>query len=515
MLEGFDQVKKGYVVNGFKEGFRLDFDESDQPSTPSLSTYNHASAIRRADVVSQKLSAEVAAGRMIGPSPTPLYSDQHNSPLALVEKKKPGSYRLIHNLSFPAGSSVNDQISKYKGSVRYQRIDDAIDSILELGPGCVLSKSDLEHAFKIIPVHGLDVPKLGIYWEGSFWCDLTLPMGCRTSCRIFEEFSSALEWILKNKGKLDHTHHVLDDFLLVSLPELADQQLSIFLSICKYLGIPVVVEKTASGTTLIFLGIELDTIKLEARLPLDKVQKCLDKIQIMLDKKSVTQLEVMSLAGSLNFACSVVRPGRPFVRRLYDLAMTAQHKYHHLKVSKSLREDLRLWQSFLIDFNGKTLFPDKEWTLSSTLHCYTDASKLGYGLVFGSHWAYGPFNQVWSLYNICLLEAYPIMLVFALFGSSLRGKKLILHSDNEALVTILNKQSSKDPAIMTIVRVIVLSAMKYNVIFKAEHIPGVLNSLADPLSRLQVELFKSRAHQVDAEPTQVPAHLLPENFSLT
>ena len=79
----------------------------------------------------------------------------------------------------------------------------------------------------------------------------------------------------------------------------------------------------------------------------------------MLDKKSVTQLEVMSLAGSLNFACSVVCPGRPFVRRLYDLAMTAQHKYQHLKVSKALREDLRLWQSFLTDFNGKALFPDK------------------------------------------------------------------------------------------------------------------------------------------------------------
>ncbi len=38
---------------------------------------------------------------------------------------------------------------------------------------------------------------------------------------------------------------------------------------------PVVVDKTEKGACIAFLGITLDTIKMEARLPQDKLDKCL------------------------------------------------------------------------------------------------------------------------------------------------------------------------------------------------------------------------------------------------
>ncbi len=94
------------------------------------------------------------------------------SPLVLVEKKAKGSFRHIHNLSYP---EVNDQIEKFKSSIKYQTLDDAIQTILTLGPGCVLSKTDIHLAFKIIPVHPTDWPKLGIFWESEYWFDLTPP----------------------------------------------------------------------------------------------------------------------------------------------------------------------------------------------------------------------------------------------------------------------------------------------------------------------------------------------------
>ena len=250
LLQGYDPTKKDYLINGFTHGFKLDFDsESDIiPPSPEHSHYNHQSALLRHDMVSDKLHREVAAGRLAGPFQQPPLPDFQVSPLALVEKKKKGSYRLIHNLSYPEGSSVNDHIERAKGSVRYQRLDDAIDTILRLGPGCVLSKTDLEHAYKLIPVHMSDVAKLGLWWDHGYWVDLTLAMGCRTSARIFETFSTALEWVVKNKFSLRHIHHVLDDFLLISQPsELASKHLNIFLSVCAYLGIPVVLDKTESG----------------------------------------------------------------------------------------------------------------------------------------------------------------------------------------------------------------------------------------------------------------------------
>ncbi len=89
---------------------------------------------------------------MAGQYSVPPLPDFQVSQLALVEKKAKGFFRLIHNLSYPEVESVNDQIEKFKGSIKYQTLDDAIQTILTLAPGCVLSKTDIHHAFKIIPV---------------------------------------------------------------------------------------------------------------------------------------------------------------------------------------------------------------------------------------------------------------------------------------------------------------------------------------------------------------------------
>ena len=68
-------------------------------------------------------------------------------------------------------------------------------------------------------------------------------------------------------------------------------------------------EKTCGpATTLSFAGIELDSVSFEARLPLDKIDKCLGLIANFLTRKKVTLKEIQSLTGMLNFACSVVVP---------------------------------------------------------------------------------------------------------------------------------------------------------------------------------------------------------------
>ena len=46
--------------------------------------------------------------------------------MGLVSRKKPGEFRVIHHLSYPEGTSINDGISKDLCTVQYQTIDDAI-----------------------------------------------------------------------------------------------------------------------------------------------------------------------------------------------------------------------------------------------------------------------------------------------------------------------------------------------------------------------------------------------------
>ena len=42
-----------------------------------------------------------------------------------------------------------------------------------------------------------DYDLLGIFWQGKYYYDKAMPMGCASSCRTFEMFSTALEWVAK------------------------------------------------------------------------------------------------------------------------------------------------------------------------------------------------------------------------------------------------------------------------------------------------------------------------------
>ena len=63
---------------------------------------------------------------------------------------------MIHHLSFPKGTSVNDGIPDVETSVRYATVDDAIRLIKQAGPGCFLAKTDIKNAFRIIPINPAD-----------------------------------------------------------------------------------------------------------------------------------------------------------------------------------------------------------------------------------------------------------------------------------------------------------------------------------------------------------------------
>lgn len=64
---------------------------------------------------------------------------------------------------------------------------------------------------------------------------------------------------------------------------------------------------------------------------------------------------------------------------------------------------------------------------------------------------------------------------------------MIFITDNENIVYVINKQTSKDPRLLGLLRTLVLICLKNNILFRALHIEGARNILTDSLSRLQVE----------------------------
>ena len=106
------------------------------------------------------------------------------------------------------------------------------------------------------------------------YIDTCLPFRLRLVPKLFNLLADLLAWILKHKGV--KTLHYLDDFLLVGPPATnqCDKNLEEVKATCQWLGIPLAIEKVAGpATTLTFLGITLDTTKMEARLPTEKLER--------------------------------------------------------------------------------------------------------------------------------------------------------------------------------------------------------------------------------------------------
>ena len=95
---------------------------------------------------------------------------------------------------------------------------------------------------------------------------------------------------------------------------------------CNYLGIPLALEKVEGpSTALSFLGIMLNTITMEAKLPEEKLRKLRVEVSQWVHRTSARKREILSLVGSLQYATKVVRCGRAFVSCIKLFLRTCQN----------------------------------------------------------------------------------------------------------------------------------------------------------------------------------------------
>ena len=171
--------KVAYVVQGLRDGFHLGFNYS---TSLKSATGNMASALLNPQVIDNYLQSEVQSGRVAGPFSQPPLPVLHVSRFGVIPKRhQPGKWRLILDLSSPAGHNVNDEIVGEDCSLQYMKVDDIIAGIMRLGRGSLMAKFDVQNAYRIVPVHTEDRQLLGMKWRGAFYVDMVLPFGIRSA----------------------------------------------------------------------------------------------------------------------------------------------------------------------------------------------------------------------------------------------------------------------------------------------------------------------------------------------
>ena len=233
----------------------------------------------------------------------------------------------------------------------------------------------------------------------------------------------------------------------------------------------------------------------------------------LLQSQFCTLKQLQAVLGGLQWANAVILPGRAFLRRMIDGTRGVTDPRQLIYITDGMKEDLKLWLSFFDDYNDKTFFMPSEKVTSDQVHFYTDASKAGCGGFMSSRWFQVVFPPAWQGLDIALLEMYAVVVALMLFGVKLSNHRFVMHTDNQAVMQIVNCKTSRDKKIMVLVHMMVLFALRHNIKFTSCFIPGKQNYLADRISRFQVTQEDLRVRSMKMVPEKIPPHLLPRSHT--
>ena len=136
------------------------------------------------------------------------------------------------------------------------------------------------------------------------------------------------------------------------------------------------------------------------------------------------------------------------MRRLLAASTKVTALHHHIRVSAAMRADFDWWLAFAAKWNGKSFFLEHAWIVSPSFQLFTDASHQGYGCYWQGRWLAGSSSRRQLMHDIQWKELFAVVVAAKAWGSQLHSKRLCVHCDNQAVVDVWRKGTSKQPALM-------------------------------------------------------------------
>ena len=174
-------------------------------------------------------------------------------------------------------------------------------------------------------------------WQDNYFVVMALSFGLCSAPYIFSSVADLAEWVLKKKYDVNFLLYYLDDFHTLGPPNSQACQRNLDTCIQQFWDWEILLhlyKLEGPSTLLTALGIELDSLLLQARLP----QETFDRIHTLLvsrsQKRHCTQEELESLIGNLQHASSFIPSGRIFLRRMINLLSAFRREGHPMRLNR-------------------------------------------------------------------------------------------------------------------------------------------------------------------------------------
>ena len=131
-----------------------------------------------------------------------------------------------------------------------------------------------------------------------------------------------------------------------------------------------------SSQKIEFLGMIIDSIKMEVSLPQEKLVKVMSQCEQVAGSKEITIMDLTKLIGKLGSTVQVIRPAElqgQYLQRLQIQALKLSKCYHaKVHLDKDAKDELFWWIKNFRLYNGKSLILPP-----TDLYILTDASIKG------------------------------------------------------------------------------------------------------------------------------------------
>ena len=434
-----------FLVDWLRNGIMLPFYNAVPP--PRIRLENHTSATAHHEWVTQQVAALLQSGAI-----TP-FSDPHCvSPLGVAIRERDGKKRLVLDNRF-----INMFIVCV--TFRMERLD-LLSRIIAAGE--YMFSADLRSGYHHVPVHEDFWTFLGFTWEGVSYAFKVLPFGLSLSPFVFSKIT---RWVMKyfrTSHQLPGSVYI-DDFLF-SVGLDYGHALKVIPSIVKtfrHFGWIVAADKShrIPTTRIQHLGMMVDSVARCFQAPESRLISVENKLKLLLKSADGATFRLIAQAlGSLVALTPAVGPVNIYsvdIMTVFNSTKKNNRSSWDQRVPLSVDAvvDVKFWLDRIRRANGSAIWPpDRVVTILS------DAGDQGYGgtLRMGGTILDKDVTGTWKRSEVTKSSTWREMkaVIHALrhFEKDVRGKSVLIITDNSANASCLTKKNCKALGLIPLLR---------------------------------------------------------------